>query len=72
MYFCFGWVVGNVGLLGILFIVIFFIVIILFIFLLVSAIVIDRIVRGGGVYYMISWFLGFEIGGVVGIFFYFV
>ncbi|MDE5103681.1 MAG: amino acid permease, partial [Trichodesmium sp. St19_bin2] len=71
MYLRFGWVVGNVGLLGTLLIVTLSTVITLLTSLSVSAIATDRIVRGGGAYYMISRSLGLETGGAVGIPLYF-
>ena len=71
MYLRFGWVVGNVGLLGTLIIVTLSTGITFLTSLSVSAIATDRIVRGGGAYYMISRSLGIETGGAVGIPLYF-
>ncbi|MEM1169625.1 MAG: amino acid permease [Cyanobacteria bacterium P01_H01_bin.35] len=71
MYLRFGWVVGNVGLLGTLLIVTLSTSITFLTSLSVSAIATDRIVRGGGAYYMISRSLGLETGGAVGIPLYF-
>ncbi|MDE5089017.1 MAG: amino acid permease, partial [Trichodesmium sp. St16_bin2-tuft] len=71
MYLRFGWVVGNVGLLGTILIVTLSTSITLLTSLSVSAIATDRIVRGGGAYYMISRSLGLETGGAVGIPLYF-
>ncbi|MGK7923170.1 MAG: amino acid permease [Trichodesmium sp.] len=71
MYLRFGWVVGNVGLLGTLIIVTLSTSITFLTSLSVSAIATDRIVRGGGAYYMISRSLGIETGGAVGIPLYF-
>ena len=71
MYLRFGWVVGNVGLLGTLLIVTLSTGITFLTSLSVSAIATDRIVRGGGAYYMISRSLGLETGGAVGIPLYF-
>lgn len=71
MYLRFGWVVGNVGLLGTLLIVTLSTSITLFTALSVSAIATDRVVRAGGAYYMISRSLGIETGGAVGISLYF-
>ncbi|NEP87525.1 MAG: amino acid permease [Okeania sp. SIO2C2] len=71
MYLRFGWVVGNVGLLGTLIIVTLSTAITFLTSLSVSAIATDRIVRGGGAYYMISRSLGIETGGAVGIPLYF-
>ena len=71
MYLRFGWVVGNVGLLGTLLIVTLSTGITFLTSLSVSAIATDRIVKGGGAYYMISRSLGIETGGAVGIPLYF-
>jgi len=67
MYLRFGWVVGNVGLLGTLIIVTLSTSITLLTALSICAIATDRVVRGGGAYYMISRSLGIETGGAVGI-----
>ena len=71
MYLRFGWVVGNVGLLGTLIIVTLSTSITFLTSLSISAIATDRVVRGGGAYYMISRSLGIESGGAVGIPLYF-
>ncbi|XHU95594.1 MAG: amino acid permease [cyanobacterium endosymbiont of Rhopalodia gibba] len=71
MYLRFGWVVGNVGLLGTLLIVILANSITFFTALSVCAIATDKVVRAGGAYYMISRSLGAETGGAVGIPLYF-
>ncbi|MFP3947296.1 MAG: Na-K-Cl cotransporter [Longimicrobiales bacterium] len=71
MYLRFGWVVGNVGLLGTLAIVTMCTAITGFTALSMSAIATDRRVRIGGAYYMISRSLGLETGGAVGIPLYF-
>ncbi len=71
MYLRFGWVVGNVGLLGTLLIVTLSTAITLLTSLSISAIATDRVVRVGGAYYMISRSLGIETGGAVGIPLYF-
>ncbi|NEO88323.1 MAG: Na-K-Cl cotransporter [Spirulina sp. SIO3F2] len=71
MYLRFGWVVGNVGLLGTLVIVTLSTAITFITALSVSAIATDRVVRVGGAYYMISRSLGIETGGAVGIPLYF-
>jgi solute carrier family 12 (sodium/potassium/chloride transporter), member 2 len=67
MYLRFGWVVGNVGLVGTLVIVTLATSITFLTALSVSAIATDRQVRAGGAYYMISRSLGVETGGAVGI-----
>ncbi|MDB9313273.1 amino acid permease [Spirulina sp. CS-785/01] len=71
MYLRFGWVVGNVGLLGTLAIVTLSTGITFLTALSISAIATDRVVRAGGAYYMISRSLGIETGGAVGIPLYF-
>ena len=71
MYLRFGWVVGNVGLLGSLIIVTLSTAITLITALSACAIATDRVVRVGGAYYMISRSLGIETGGAVGIPLYF-
>jgi len=71
MYLRFGWVVGNVGLLGTLLIVTIATSITFLTALSISAIASDQRVRVGGAYYMISRSLGLETGGAVGIPLYF-
>ena len=67
MYLRFGWVVGNVGLLGSLLIVTLATSITFLTSLSVAAIATDQQVRIGGAYYMISRALGIESGGAIGI-----
>lgn len=67
MYLRFGWVVGNVGLIGTLLIVTLATSITFLTALSISAIATDQRVRTGGAYYMISRSLGIETGGAVGI-----
>ncbi|MFP4093840.1 MAG: Na-K-Cl cotransporter [Cyclobacteriaceae bacterium] len=67
MYLRFGWVVGNVGLLGSLIIVTLATSITFLTSLSLAAIATDQIVKAGGAYYMISRSLGIETGGAVGI-----
>lgn len=67
MYLRFGWVVGNVGLLGTLLIVTLSTGITFLTALSVAAIATDQRVRTGGAYYMISRSLGLESGGAIGI-----
>ncbi|TFG65015.1 MAG: amino acid permease [Gemmatimonadales bacterium] len=67
MYLRFGWVVGNVGLIGTLLIVTIATSITFLTSLSISAIATDQRVRVGGAYYMISRSLGIETGGAVGI-----
>lgn len=71
MYLRFGWVVGNVGLLGTLLIVTLSTSITFLTSLSICSIATDRVVRAGGAYYMISRSLGVETGGAVGIPLYF-
>lgn len=71
MYLRFGWVVGNVGLIGTLVIVTLSTAITFLTALSISAIATDQRVRIGGAYYMISRSLGIETGGAVGIPLYF-
>ncbi|ACK69313.1 amino acid permease-associated region [Gloeothece citriformis PCC 7424] len=71
MYLRFGWVVGNVGLIGTLLIVTLANSITFLTALSICAIATDRVVRVGGAYYMISRSLGIETGGAVGIPLYF-
>tara|TARA_R110000868_G_scaffold294140_1_gene554688 strand:+ start:18184 stop:20427 length:2244 start_codon:yes stop_codon:yes gene_type:complete len=67
MYLRFGWVVGNVGLVGSLIIVTLATSITFLTSLSVAAIATDQQVRIGGAYYMISRALGIESGGAIGI-----
>ncbi|MDX1740604.1 MAG: Na-K-Cl cotransporter, partial [Rhodothermales bacterium] len=67
MYLRFGWVVGNVGLVGTLVIVTLSTAITFLTALSISAIATAHQVRIGGAYYMISRSLGIESGGAVGI-----
>ncbi|MFN4762997.1 amino acid permease [Gillisia sp. Q332] len=67
MYLRFGWVVGNVGLIGTLIIVTVSVSITFLTALSIAAIATDQRVKGGGAYYMISRSLGIEVGGAVGI-----
>ncbi|CAN5235214.1 Na-K-Cl cotransporter [soil metagenome] len=67
MYLRFGWVVGNVGLIGTLIIVTLASSITFLTGLSVAAIATDQRVRTGGAYYMISRSLGIEAGGAIGI-----
>lgn len=67
MYLRFGWVVGNVGLIGTFVIVLLSTSITFLTALSISAIATDQRVRTGGAYYMISRSLGIESGGAIGI-----
>ena len=67
MYLRFGWVVGNVGLVGTLIIVTLCTCITFLTSLSICAIATDKVVGVGGAYYMIGRSLGIESGGAVGI-----
>ena len=67
MYLRFGWVVGNVGLVGTLLIVTLSTSITFLTSLSIASIATDQQVKIGGAYYMISRSLGIETGGAVGI-----
>ena len=67
MYLRFGWVVGNVGLIGTLIIVTLSTVITFLTALSIASIATDTQIKTGGAYYMISRSLGIEVGGAVGI-----
>ena len=67
MYLRFGWVVGNVGLIGSLIIVTISTSITFLTSLSIASISTNAPVKTGGAYYMISRSLGVEIGGAVGI-----
>ncbi len=67
MYLRFGWVVGNVGLIGTLIIVTLSTSITFLTSLSIAAIATNQNVKTGGAYYMISRSLGIESGGAVGI-----
>lgn len=71
MYLRFGWVVGNVGLVGTLIIVTLSTSITFLTGLSIASIATDQRVRIGGAYYMISRSLGIESGGAIGIPLYF-
>ncbi|MEX2527249.1 MAG: amino acid permease [Gemmatimonadota bacterium] len=67
MYLRFGWVVGNLGLIGTLVVVTLATSITFLTALSIAAIATDQRVRVGGAYYMISRSLGIETGGAVGV-----
>jgi solute carrier family 12 sodium/potassium/chloride transporter 2 len=67
MYLRFGWVVGNVGLIGTLIIVTLATSITFLTSLSIASVATNAPVKGGGAYYMISRSLGIEVGGAVGI-----
>lgn len=67
MYLRFGWVVGNVGLIGTLVIVTLGTSITFLTALSIASIATNAPVKAGGAYYLISRSLGVEMGGAVGI-----
>lgn len=67
MYLRFGWVVGQVGLMGTFAIVTLATSITFLTGLSISSIATDQKIKTGGAYYMISRSLGIEAGGAVGI-----
>lgn len=67
MYLRFGWVLGQVGLVGTLVIVTLSTSITFLTALSIASIATDQHVRTGGAYYMISRSLGIETGGAIGI-----
>ncbi len=67
MYLRFGWVVGNVGLIGTLIIVTLGTSITFLTALSIASIATNTPVKAGGAYFLISRSLGVEIGGAIGI-----
>ncbi len=67
MYLRFGWVVGNVGLIGTLIIVTLATSITFLTSLSIASIATNAPVKAGGAYFLISRSLGIEMGGAVGI-----
>ncbi len=67
LYLRMGWVVGNVGLIGALWIVVIANLVTLVTALSVSAIATNMKIGTGGAYYMISRSLGIEVGTAIGI-----
>ena len=67
MYLRFGWVLGNVGLVGTLLIVTLATAITFFTGLSISAMATNMRVGGGGAYYIISRSLGLEAGAAIGL-----
>lgn len=69
MFLRFGFVIGQMGILGLLLLLVISYLINILTTLSVSAIATNGTVRGGGAYYMISRSLGPEFGGAIGIIF---
>lgn len=67
MYLRFGWVIGNVGLLGTLAIVTLGTSITFLTALSIASIATNAPVKAGGAYFLISRSLGLEMGGAIGI-----
>ena len=67
MYLRFGWVVGNVGLIGTLIIVTLATSITFLTALSIASIATNAPVKAGGAYFLISRSLGVEMGGAIGI-----
>ncbi|MFA0960264.1 Na-K-Cl cotransporter [Roseivirga sp. BDSF3-8] len=67
MYLRFGWVVGNVGLIGTLIIVTLSTSITFLTALSIASIATNAPIKAGGAYFMVSRSLGVEIGGAIGI-----
>lgn len=70
MFLRFGFIIGQMGVLGTLFLLVVSYIIDLLTTLSVSAIATNGIVKGGGAYYMLSRSLGVEFGGAIGIILY--
>lgn len=70
MFLRFGFIIGQMGILGTIFLLLISYGIDLLTTLSISAIATNGIVKGGGAYYMLSRSLGVEFGGAIGVIFY--
>lgn len=70
MFLRFGFVIGQMGILGTILLLLISYSIDLLTTLSISAIATNGIVKGGGAYYMLSRSLGVEFGGAIGVIFY--
>ena len=67
MYMRLGWVVGNAGLIGTIFVIILAHLIAVTTGLSVSSVATDKKIGAGGIYYVLSRSMGIPIGGSIGI-----
>jgi potassium/chloride transporter 9 len=70
MFLRFGFIIGQMGILGTIFLLLISYGINLLTTLSISAIATNGTVKGGGAYYMLSRSLGVEFGGAIGVIFY--
>ncbi|ODQ48251.1 hypothetical protein PICMEDRAFT_23059, partial [Pichia membranifaciens NRRL Y-2026] len=70
MFLRFGFIIGQMGILGTIFLLLTSYGIDLLTTLSISAIATNGTVKGGGAYYMLSRSLGVEFGGAIGVIFY--
>ncbi|KAG0684522.1 hypothetical protein C6P42_001664 [Pichia californica] len=70
MFLRFGFIIGQMGILGTIFLLLISYGIDLLTTLSISAIATNGTVKGGGAYYMLSRSLGVEFGGAIGVIFY--